>query len=268
MADIAKMFFDGNWIDAKIKKGKMGGAFSASTVPTVHPYILLNFTDKLTDMLTMAHELGHGVHQYLSRSKGYMQMQTPLVTAETASVFGEMLVFQNVLKETTDPKMKLALVAHKIENSFKTVFRQVIMTRFEQRLHKARVEEGELSTKRINELWIGTNRKMFGDSVELSEEYGNWWSYIPHFVHVPFYCYAYAFGELMVLALYAKYREEGASFVPKYLQLLKSGGSLSPKDLMARAGVDITDPNFWQGGLDMLAEYVEMAEDLATQAGY
>lgn len=268
MAEIAEMFFDGNWIDAQVKKGKMGGAFSASTVPTVHPYIMLNFTDKLRDMMTMAHELGHGIHQYLSMPNGYFQMQTPLITAETASVFGEMLVFDNILKEITDPKTKLAFVASKIEGSFKTVFRQIILTRFEQKLHKARVKEGELSSKRINELWTETNRKMFGDSVELSEDYRYWWSYIPHFVHVPFYCYAYAFGELMVLALYAKYREEGASFVPKYLQLLKSGGSLSPKDLMTRAGVDITDPDFWQKGLDMLAKYVEMAEDLAAKAGY
>jgi oligoendopeptidase F len=142
------------------------------------------------------------------------------------------------------------------------------MTRFEQMLHKVRAEEGELSTKRVNELWIEANRRMFGDSVELSEDYGYWWSYILHFVHYPFYCYAYSFGELLVLALYAKYREEGASFVPKYLQLLKSGGSLSPRDLMVRAGIDVTDPNFWQGGLNMLAKYVEMAEDLAAKTGY
>jgi len=268
IAKIAQMFFDGNWIDAQLKKGKKGGAFAESTVTTAHPYILLNFTDRLTDMMTMAHELGHGVHMYLSIPNGFLQMDTPMVTAETASVFGEMLVFENVLKETSDPKMKLNLIARKIEESFATVFRQINMTRFEQRLHKARVEEGELSTDRVNQLWIEENQKMFGDSVEITENYGYWWSYVLHFVHYPFYCYAYSFGELMVLALYAKYRQEGASFVPKYLRLLKAGSSLSPKDLMALAGVDITDPNFWQGGLDMLAKYVEMAEDLATKAGY
>jgi len=268
MADIAEKFFDGNWIDAQVKKGKKGGAFSADTVTTLHPYILLNFTDNLMDMMTMAHELGHGVHQYLSRSVGYLQMDTPLVTAETASVFGEMLVFENILKETTDPKMKLGLVARKIEDSFATVFRQIIMTRFEQSLHRARVEEGELSTERVNQLWVEENRKMFGDSVEITDNYGYWWSYVAHFVHTPFYCYAYSFGELMVLALYARYREEGASFKPKYIELLKAGGSLSPRDLMAKAGIDITDPNFWQGGLTMLAKYVEMAENLVTQVGY
>lgn len=268
MAEIAEKFFEHNWIDAEVRKGKMSGGFSASTVSTVHPYILLNFTDKLSDMMVMAHELGHGIHQYLAMANGYFQMHTPLVTAETASVFGELLVFENILKEMTAPKAKLTLIARKIENSFKTVFRQIIMTRFEQSLHKARVEKGVLSTKIINELWIQANHKMFRDSVELSEEYGNWWSYIPHFVHTPFYCYAYAFGELVVLALYAQYRKEGASFLPKYLQMLKAGGSLSPKDLMAQVGVDMTDPNFWQGGLNMLAKYVDMVEELATKAGY
>ena len=268
MAKVAETFFDKNWIDAQVKKGKKGGAFSASTVPAVHPYILLNFTDKVRDMMTLAHELGHGIHQYLARPNGFLLMNTPLVTAETASVFGEMLVFEKILKETTDPKMKLAIVASKIEDSFGTVFRQVAMTRFEQRLHKARSVEGELSTERVNQLWIETNQKMFGNSVEITQNYGYWWSYVMHFVHYPFYCYAYSFGELLVLALYAKYRREGANFVPKYLQLLKSGGSLSPKDLMAQAGVDITDPNFWQGGLDMLAKYIEIAEDLAVKAGY
>jgi len=268
MTKIAQMFFDGNWIDAQTKKGKRGGAFSSSTVTTAHPYILLNFTDKFRDLMTMAHELGHGIHQHLAAQKGFLQMDTPLVTAETASVFGEMLVFENILKETTAPKTKLAIVTTKVEDSFATVFRQIILTRFEQKLHKARDKEGELSTERINQLWIETNSEMFGDSVEITENYGYWWSYIPHFVHYPFYCYAYSFGELLVLALYAKYRKEGADFVPKYLELLKAGGSLSPKDLMARMDVDITDPNFWQGGLDMLAQYVGIAEDLSKQAGY
>jgi oligoendopeptidase F len=268
MAEIAKMFFDGNWIDAQVKKGKSSGAFSASTVPTVHPYVFLNFADKVRDMMTMAHELGHGVHQYLSRANGYLQMDTPLVTAETASVFGEMLVFEDILRETSDPRTKLTVVASKIEDFFATVFRQAIMTRFEQMLHRARVKEGELSSKRINELWMETNSRMFGDSVELRDDYGYWWSYVMHFVHFPFYCYAYSFGLLLVLALYAKYRKEGSGFVPKYLELLKTGGSLSPKDLIAKMGVDITDPNFWQGGLDMLGDYVNMAEDLAAEVGY
>jgi len=204
----------------------------------------------------------------LARPNGFLQMDTSLVTAETASVFGEMLVFNDILNETHDSKAKLIMVASKIEDFFATAFRQTILTRFEQMLHKARSEEGELSSKRINAIWIEVNQKMFGDSVELTSDYGYWWSYIPHFAHYPFYCYAYSFGLLMVLALYSKYRKEGADFVPKYLEMLKAGGSLSPKDLTARMGVDITDPSFWQGGLNMLAEYVQMAEELVKEAGY
>ena len=268
MAEIAAEFFEKRWIDAQIKKGKRGGAFSASTVPSVHPYILLNFADTVRDTMVLAHELGHGVHQYLARENGYLQMDTSKAAAETASVFGEMLVFENVIRETTDPKAKLALVASKIEDSFATVFRQVILTRFEQKLHKARMEEGELTTNRINELWSEVNRSMFGGSVKLTDDYGYWWSYIPHFVEYPFYCYAYAFGELMVLALYAKYRSEGEGFVSKYLEILRAGGSCSPKELMAKAGINIDDPDFWRRGLNMLADYVKMAEELASQAGY
>jgi hypothetical protein len=190
--------------------------------------VLLNYTGNLRDVMTVAHELGHGVHQYLARDRGLFEQDSPLTTAETASVFGEMLVFRRLLAEEEDPAVRLALVCGKLEDAFATVFRQVVMTRFEEALHAARRAEGELPTSRINELWLEANRPMFGESVTLTEDYGVWWMYIPHFVHSPFYCYAYAFGELLVLALLRRYDAEGAGFVPRYLDLLRAGGSDEP----------------------------------------
>jgi oligoendopeptidase F len=257
-------FFDKNWIDAELRDGKRGGAFS-STVPSAHPYILMNFTDKLRDVMTLAHELGHGVHQYLSRGVGYLQCDTPLTTAEMASVFGEMLTFQRLQQRYPDPRIRLALLCGKIEDSFATVFRQVVLTRFEQALHRARHEGGELTTEQINELWLSANRPMHGDVVRLTDGYGWWWSYIGHFVHVPFYCYAYAFGELLVLALVQKYKQEGAAFVPRYLELLSAGGSDAPHVLLAKLGVDVNDPAFWQLGLRLLDDMVSEAEELARR---
>ncbi|MFW6304209.1 MAG: M3 family oligoendopeptidase [Candidatus Saliniplasma sp.] len=267
MKKIAEKFFENNWIDAELKTGKRGGAYSASTVPSVHPYILLNFTDKTSDTMTMAHELGHGVHQYLARDKGVLQQSTPLTTAEMASVFGEMLLFDKLMNETEDPEKKLILLSDKLQSDFATVFRQVIMTRFEQKLHQAQREKGELKSEQINELWLEANELEFGDILELRDEYGLWWSYVLHFVHYPFYCYAYAFGELLVLALYDMYKKQGDEFVPKYIDLLKSGGSDDPKNLLKRIGVDITDPDFWQRGLSVLREHVEQAEELAKETG-
>ncbi len=267
MKDIAEKFFENDWIDAEIKEGKRGGAFSASTVPSVHPYIMLNFSDKTSDMITMAHELGHGVHQYLARDQGALQQSTPLTTAEMASVFGEMLLFDKLMDEVDDDETKLVLIGNKLQRDFATVFRQVIMTRFEQKLHHAYREKGELKSEQINELWLEANMKEFGESVELREEYGWWWSYVLHFVHYPFYCYAYAFGELLVLALYDLYQERGDEFVPQYLDLLKAGGSEDPKDLLQKIGIDITDPNFWNRGIEVLKEKVEQMEDLAEKTG-
>ena len=267
MAEVAGRFFEERWIDAELRAGKRGGAFSASTVPSAHPYVLLNYTGNLRDVMTVAHELGHGVHQYLARDQGLFEQDTPLTTAETASVFGEMLVFRRLMKEESDPKVRLALLCGKIEDAFATVFRQVVMTRFEEKLHAARRDEGELPMPRINELWLEANGPMHGDAVELSEDYAWWWLYIPHFVHSPFYCYAYAFGELLVLALVRQYDEQGAAFVPKYLELLGSGGSASPPELLARVGLDITDPGFWEGGLALLEEMVAEAEQLALETG-
>jgi oligoendopeptidase F len=266
MAEIARRFFDERWIDAELRAGKRGGAFCASTLPSLHPYVLCNYTGNLRDVMTVAHELGHGVHQYLARERGLFEQDTPLTTAETASVFGEMLVFRRLLREESDPRRRLALLCGKLEDAFATVFRQVAMTRFEETLHAARRAEGELPLERINALWLDANRPMFGDSVELGDDYAWWWLYIPHFVHSPFYCYAYAFGELLVLALLRRYDEEGPAFVPRYLELLAAGGSDTPERLLARMGLDVADPKFWDGGLALLEEMVAEAEKLAGAA--
>ncbi len=261
---IIREFFDKHWIDAELREGKRSGAFSSSTVPSAHPYILMNYTDRLRDVMTLAHELGHGLHQYLSRGVGYLQCDTPLTTAETASVFGEMLTFQRLLQMYPDPRTRLAMLCSKIEDAFATVFRQVVLTRFEQLLHKARREQGELTTEQINELWMSANRPMHGEVVRLSDGYGWWWMYIGHFVHVPFYCYAYAFGELLVLALVQLYKQQGEEFVPKYLELLSAGGSEAPHVLLARLGVNVNDPSFWGLGLRLLDDMVREAEQLAA----
>ena len=264
LSEIAGHFFEKRWIDAELRPGKRGGAFSASTVPAVHPYVLLNYTGTLRDVMTLAHELGHGVHQYLARPRGLFEADTPLTTAETASVFGEMLTFRRLLRDEPDPKVRLGLLCGKLEDAFATVFRQVVMTRFEEKLHAARRAEGELPIPRINELWMQTNRPMFGDTVTLRDDYAWWWLYIPHFVHSPFYCYAYAFGELLVLALVQRYDEEGPAFVPRYLAMLEAGGAQSPREVVAHTGLDIGDPGFWERGLALLEEMVAEAERLAV----
>jgi oligoendopeptidase F len=262
--EVVRRFFERRWIDAELRPGKRGGAFSASAVPSVHPYVLLNYTDKLRDVMTLAHELGHGLHQYLARRVGYLQCDTPLTTAETASVFGEMLIFQRLQQVYPEPRTRLAMLCSKIEDGFATVFRQVVLTRFEQSLHRARAEQGELTTEQVNELWLAANRPMHGEVVRLTEGYGWWWLYIGHFIHTPFYCYAYAFGELLVLALVQKYRQEGAAFVPRYLELLSAGGSEAPHVLLSRLGVDVNDPGFWEMGLHLLGDMVAEAEELAA----
>ena len=262
---IVREFFRKQWVDAELRQGKRGGAFSSGGVPSVHPYILMNFTDKLRDVMTLAHELGHGVHQYLSRHVGYLQASTPLTTAETASVFGEMLTFQRLLEVHDDPKTRLGLLCGKIEDGFATVFRQVVLTRFELSLHRARREEGELAPDRINALWLEANGPMHGDAVRLTDGYAWWWLYIGHFIRSPFYCYAYAFGELLVLALVKQYKAEGSAFVPKYLELLSAGGSASPDRLLAKLGVDVKDPGFWEQGHRLLADMVDEAEALASR---
>jgi oligoendopeptidase F len=263
MAEVAGRFFEGRWIDAELRPGKRGGAFCASTLPSLHPYVLLNYTGNLRDVMTVAHELGHGVHQFLAREQGLFEQDTPLTTAETASVFGEMLVFRGLMREERDPKVRLGLLCGKLEDAFATVFRQVAMTRFEDSVHAERRSRGELAIERINELWMEANRPMFGDSVHLTDDYAWWWLYIPHFVHSPFYCYAYAFGELLVLALMRRYDEEGPAFVPRYLDLLRAGGSDTPRALLSRMDIDVSDPGFWDGGLALLEDLVAEAETLA-----
>ncbi len=261
--DIVREFFDKSWIDAEPRLGKRGGAFCSSTVPSVHPYILVNYTDRLRDVMTVAHELGHGIHQYLSGQVGYLQCHAPLTLAETASVFGEMLVFHRLMEIETNPQVRLGLLCSKLEDAFATTFRQVVLTRFEQKLHDARRETGELTPERIADLWMEANRPMHGDAVELTENYAHWWMYIPHFIHSPFYCYAYAFGELLVLALYQQYREQGRDFIPRYFDLLSAGGSEAPTVLLSRLGVDITNPDFYRGGLQILRDMLNEAEDLS-----
>ena len=263
MQQIAAEFFAKRWIDAEPRPGKRGGAFSASTVPSVHPYVLVNYTGRIHDVMTVAHELGHGVHQYLSRPQGYLQADTPLTMAETASVFGEMLVFEHLRREVTDPHARLGMLCNKIEDTIATVFRQATLTRFEQQLHAARRAEGELSRQRICTVWQTANAALYGDAVTLTDDYRWWWAYIPHFIHTPFYCYAYSFGELLVLALYETYRREGEAFVPKYLHLLSAGGSDTPQNLLRPIGVDIEDPQFWRLGLEPFIKMVEEAERLA-----
>ena len=217
------------------------------------------------DVQTLAHELGHGVHQFLSRERGYLQSDTALTMAETASVFGEMLVFDRLRRQEQPARMRLALLCGFIEEAFATVFRQIALTRFEQRLHEARRNEGELSRERIGGIWQDVNAVLYGDAVVLTDDYRWWWAYIPHFIHSPFYCYAYGFGELLVLALYELYRERGAAFVPQYLDLLAAGGSAAPAVLLARLGVDVQDPAFWQRGLGVLRRLVGEAKTLAAE---
>ena len=266
MGKIAEYFFDRKWIDAAVAPGKRGGAFSHGAVPSAHPYILMNYTGKIRDVQTLAHELGHGVHQYLARKQGVLQSDTPLTTAEMASVFGEMLVFQRLLKEENDAANKLAMIVGKIDDTVATVFRQVAMNRFEDRIHTARRIDGELTPDRFGELWLATQTEMFRGSVTLGDHYKHWWSYIPHFLHSPGYVYAYAFGELLVLALYAKYQESPGDFPAEYVALLESGGSDWPNELLSRLDVDLTDPEFWNLGMKAIENLIVEAESLKEEA--
>lgn len=264
MARIAGQFFEKNWIDAAIAPNKRGGAYSARTVPSAHPYIFMNYTGQGRSVMTLAHELGHGIHQYLSREKGYLQQSTPLTTAEMASTFGEMLVFDALMAQVDDPKVRLSMRIDKIGNTFATVFRQISMNRFEDALHTTGRSEGELTTERISQLWMETQQPMFGDSVTLRDDYSLWWSYIPHFIGVPGYVYAYAFGELLVWSLYAHYKGGADNFADKYINVLSQGGSVWPHELLAPLDIDLKDPNFWHDGLDQMQIMVDLAEEEAS----
>lgn len=260
---VIERFFDERWIDAPPAPGKRGGAFSAGTVPSVHPYVLLNYTGRRRDVLTLAHELGHGLHQHLAASQGIFHHNTPLTVAETASVFAEELVFGRLLEAERDPARRLALLAESVEGQIATIFRQIAMNQFEDRVHTERRERGELSVERFGELWVETQAEMLGDSVEITDGYRSWWSYIPHFIGSPGYVYAYAFGQLLALSVYRLYEERGEEIVPGYLEMLAAGGSRSPEDLAALVGVDLSDPAFWDRGLDLVERQLAEAEAAA-----
>ena len=257
----AAEFFDKNWIDAPATKGKASGAFCSYVTPDTHPYVLTNYLGRMKDVMTLAHELGHGVHASLSRSQSLLNFHGTLPLAELASTFGEMLVFERTTQQAS-LKDKLALYAEKIEGAFATIPRQTAMYRFEQAIHAHRRARGELTTEEFGEYWQREIQLMFGDSVELGEEHRLWWSYISHFIGSPFYVYAYSFGELLVLSLYQQSKREGPAFAAKYLDMLEAGGSLTPQELIAKVGVNLNDPNFWQGGFDVLSGLVDEFEAL------
>ena len=266
LGEIVDRFFDENWIHAPVLPNKQGGAFASPTVASAHPFVSVNYLGKARDIMTLAHELGHGVHMYLSgEAQGLTGLYTPLTTAEMASVFGEMLTFEDLMRREPDPRVRLQHLSKRVEDSFATVFRQVTMNRFEDGLHTARRSEGELPTTRINEIWLATQRAMFGDSVTMREDYGSWWGYVGHFIHTPGYVYAYAFGELLVLALVNLYHKRGADFVPQYLDVLAAGDSDYPDRILAKVGVDLTDPNFWNEGIAFIRDMVEDEERLARE---
>jgi oligoendopeptidase F len=264
---VGRRFFDENWVDAPLRPAKRGGAFCAPSVPSVHPYLLLNYTAQRRDVLTLAHELGHGVHYALAAPQGVFHQGMPLTLAETASVFGETIVFGRLLAEDNEPASRLALLAENLEGQIATVFRQVAMNRFEELVHTSRREQGELSVDRFGELWAESQEEMMGDSVEITEGYRSWWSYVPHFIGSPGYVYAYAYGQLLALSVYKSYEQRGADFVPQYLELLAAGGSRSPEELGRIVNVDLTDPGFWDAGLDLVEGQLLAAEEAARVSG-
>jgi oligoendopeptidase F len=259
---VTRRFFDERWIDAPVRPNKRGGAFCSYTVPSVHPYVMLNFTAQRRDVLTMAHELGHGLHAALAQPQGAFHQGTPLTLAETASVFGETLVFERLLTEADSDDLRLSLLAERLDSSMATVFRQMSMNRFEHLVHTRRRDEGELSADRISELWYDSQAELFGDSVQITDGYRIWWSYIPHFINTPGYVYAYAYGQLLALSAYGRFVAEGESFVPRYLDLLAAGGSRSPEELGAIIGIDLADPGFWDSGLALIDDQLSAAEKL------
>jgi oligoendopeptidase F len=264
--DIVERFFTRSWIDAPVRPDKRTGAYCATTVPGVHPYVFMNYTGDRRSILTLAHELGHALHGVLAQPLGLFNASTPLTTAETASVFGEALTFRSLLAAEDDPRRRLDLLTGRIEDAIATVFRQVSMNRFEEAVHTARRGEGELSVDRLDELWLETQGTLFADSVDTAG-YARWWSYVPHFVAVPGYVYAYAYGYLFSLAIFRRYEQEGPSMVAPYFELLRAGGSRPPEELARIVGLDLGDPAIWASGIDALAEELDEAERLATEIG-
>jgi oligoendopeptidase F len=259
MADIARRFFDGRWIDAPVRPGKAPGAFAHPTVPSAHPYVLLNYQGKTRDVMTLAHELGHGVHQVLAAKQGALMADTPLTLAETASVFGEMLTFQAIVKGTTDARRRRALLASKVEDMLNTVVRQIAFYTFERRVHEER-RAGELTAARLGELWLEVQAESLGPAVEMKAGYETFWAYIPHFIHAPFYVYAYAFGDCLVNSLYGRYREAEEGFADKYFEMLKAGGSRHHAELLAPFGLNAADPAFWLKGLAVIEGLIDEIE--------
>lgn len=262
MAGIAKTFFDRNWIDAPVRPGKAPGAFAHPTVPSAHPYVLVNYMGKPRDVMTLAHELGHGVHQVLAGGQGALMCATPLTLAETASVFGEMLTFRALLDNTKDKRERKAMLAQKVEDMINTVVRQIAFYEFERKVHTAR-KEGELTSDQIGELWMSVQAESLGPAIDLSGGgYETYWSYIPHFIHSPFYVYAYAFGDCLVNSLYAVYQNAAEGFQDKYFALLKAGGTKHHSELLAPFGLDASDPSFWGKGLSMIEGLIDELEAL------
>ncbi|MEQ1890111.1 MAG: M3 family oligoendopeptidase [Alphaproteobacteria bacterium] len=259
MAQIGQQFFDGRWIHAPTVAGKIGGAFSHSTVPSAHPFVLMNYQGKLRDVMTLAHELGHGVHQVLAAGQGALMADTPLTLAETASVFGEMLTFQALLKTARSPAERRGMLASKVEDMLNTVVRQIAFYEFERRAHDAR-KQGELTPEQLGEIWLGVQRESLGPSIDLSAGYENFWCYIPHFIHSPFYVYAYAFGDCLVNSLFAVYSRAASGFQEKYFTMLRAGGSKRYGELLAPFGLDASDPAFWRGGLSMISGFIDELE--------
>jgi oligoendopeptidase F len=262
---VVRRFFDERWVDAPVRPHKRGGAFCAYTVPSVHPYVLLNFTARRRDVLTMAHELGHGLHAALAQPQGVFHQSTPLTLAETASVFGEALVFGRMLDSAPDDDARLSLLAERIDGAIATVFRQMAMNRFEHLVHTRRRSEGELSVDRISESWVESQAELFGDSVQITDGYRMWWSYVPHFINTPGYVYAYAYGQLLALSVYGRYLQQGPDFAPAYLDLLRAGGSRGPEELGAMVGIDLADPGFWDAGLALVEQQLRDAEQLVAR---
>ena len=259
MADIVRDFFEKNWIDAPVRPGKSPGAFAHPTVPSAHPYIMMNYMGKPRDVMTLAHELGHGVHQVLANIQGPLMAYTPLTLAETASVFGEMLTFKSILATTEDRREKKALLAQKAEDKINTVVRQIAFYEFERRLHTERLE-GELTSERIGQLWVEVQGESLGPAVNLGDGYEVYWTYVPHFIQSPFYVYAYAFGDCLVNSLYAVYENSADGFQERYLDMLRAGGTKHHKELLAPFGLDASDPGFWAMGLGVVERMIDELE--------
>src|SRR5271169_4795751 len=261
MAAVGGRFFAAPWIDAPVRPGKASGAFAHPTVPAAHPYLLLNYQGRVRDVMTLAHELGHGVHQILAGRQGYLMADTPLTLAETASVFGEMLTFRALLARETDPQRRKIMLAAKVEDMLNTLVRQIAFVSFEIRIHNER-REAELTPDRLAEIWLAVQRESLGPAIRLDDPYRYYWAYIPHFIHTPFYVYAYAFGDCLVNSLYAVYQDAHRGFAEKYLELLRAGGTLRHRELLAPFGLDAADPSFWSKGLSVIAGFIDELEQL------